>query len=92
MCQGCMLTTYLTDIQNILGEMLDYNKGKLALCCQKNINTLKYVDDITLMTRRKQDLWNLLFERKGEGAENNLLNVKKNKTKIMSTSNASQRQ
>ena len=48
----------------------------------KNINNLRYVDDITLITERKQELKSLLMKVK-EGSEKVGLKLNIQKTKIM---------
>ena len=50
----------------------------------KNINNLRYVDDITLITERKQELKSLLMKVK-EGSEKVGLKLNIQKTKIMAS-------
>ena len=51
----------------------------------RNINNLRYADDITLMVESEEELKNLLMKVKEEGKKNGLkLNIQK--TKIMASS------
>ena len=51
--------------------------------CRRNINNLKYVDNMTLMAESKEELKNLLIMVKEESEKANLkLNVKQNKTRL----------
>ena len=66
--QGCVLSPCLF---NLYAEYIMWNAGldeaqagiKIA---RRNINSLRYADDITLMTESKEDLKNLLVKVKEE--------------------------
>ena len=52
---------------------------------RRNINNLRYADDITLMAEREEELKNLLMKVR-EDSENSGLNLNILKTKIMASS------
>ena len=65
-CQGCILSPYLF---NLYAEYIMRNAGldeaqagiKIA---ERNINNLRYVDDITLMAESKEEVKSLLIKVK----------------------------
>ena len=85
--QGCILSPYLF---NFYAEYIMRNAGleeaqagiKIA---QRNINTLRYADDTTLMVESEEELKSLLMKLKEESEKVGLkLNIPK--TKIMASS------
>ena len=85
-CQGCILSPYLF---NLYAEYIMRNAGlgeaeagiKIA---GRNINNLRYADDITLMAEGEEELKSLLMKVKEESEEVGLkLNIQK--TKIMAS-------
>ena len=85
-CQGCILSTCLF---NFNAEYIMRNAGleeaqariKIA---RRNINNLKYANNITLMAESEEELRNLLTKVKEE-SEKVELNLKIQKTKIMAS-------
>ena len=85
-CQGCILSLCLF---NLYAEYIMRNAGldeaqagiKIA---GRNINNLRYADDITLMAESKEELKSLLMKMKGE---NEKVSLKHNiqKTKMMAS-------
>ena len=84
--QGCLLSPYLF---NLYAEYIIQNAGldeaqagiKIA---GRNINNLRYTDDITLMAESQEELKSLLMKVKGESEKVGLkLNIQK--TKIMAS-------
>ena len=75
---------YLTYMQSTSRETLGWMKHKLkSRLLVRNINNLRYADDITLMTESKE-LKSLLMKLKEEGKKVGLkLNIQK--TKIMAS-------
>ena len=85
-CQGCTLSLCLF---NLYAEYIMQNAGldeaqagiKIA---RRNINTLGYADDTTLMAESKEELRNLLMKMKEESEKVGLkLNIQK--TKLMAS-------
>ena len=73
---------YLTYAENIMRNAgLEAAQARIKIA-GKNINNLRYVDDITLITERKQELKSLLMKVK-EGSEKVGLKLNIQKTKIM---------
>ena len=66
--------------------MLGWRKHKLGIkIARRNINNLRYANDTTLMTERKEELKSLLMKVKGESEKVGLkLNIQK--IKIMASS------
>ena len=82
-CQGCIL---LPCLLNLYAEYIMRNAGleesqagiKIA---GRNINNLRYADDITLMTESKEELKSLLIELKEESEKAGLkLNIQETKS------------
>ena len=74
---------YLTYMQSTSWEMLDWMKHKLEIKISgRNINNLRYADDIILMAESKEELKSLLMKVK-EGSEKVVLKLNIQKTKIM---------
>ena len=85
-CQGCILSPCLS---NFYAEYIMRNAGleeaqsgiKIA---RRNINNLRYADDITLMAESEEELKSLLMKVKVESEKASLkLNIQK--TKIMAS-------
>ena len=83
-CQGCILSPYLF---NLYAEYIMWNAGlneakagiKIA---GRNINNIRYADDITLMAKSEEELKTFLMKVKEESEKVSLeLNIQK--TKIM---------
>ena len=76
---------YLTYMQSTSCEMPDCMKHKLeSRLPRRNINYLRYADDITLMAENKEELKSLLLKVKEESEKVGLkLNIQK--TKIMAS-------
>ena len=87
-CQGCILSAGLF---NLYAEYIIQNAGldeaeagiKIA---GRNINDLRYPDDITLMAESKEELKSLLMRRVKEESEKVGLKLNIQKTKIMASS------
>ena len=70
-CQGCILSPYLF---NLYAEYIMWNAGldeaqagiKIA---GRNINSLRYADDTTLMPESKEELQSLLMKIKEESGK-----------------------
>ena len=86
--QGCILSPCLF---NLYAEYIMQNAGldetqagiKIA---GKNLNSLRYADDTTLMSESKEELKSLLMKVKEESEKVGLkLNIQKTKTKIMAS-------
>ena len=86
-CQGCMLSPCLF---NLYTEYIMQNAGldeaqpgiKIA---RRNINSLRYADDTTMMAESEEELKSLLMKVKQESEKDGLkLNIQK--TKIMACS------
>ena len=75
---------YLTYAENIMRNAgLEAAQARIKIA-GKNINNLRYVDDITLITERKQELKSLLMKVK-EGSEKVGLKLNIQNTKIMAS-------
>ena len=70
---------YLTYMQNTSCEMPDWMNHKLVVkFAGRNINSLRYADDTTLMAESKEELKSLLMRLKDESEKAGLkLNIKK---------------
>ena len=76
---------YLTYMQSTSWEILGWMKHKLeSRLLEKNINSLRYSDDTTLMAESEEELKSLLMKVKEE-SEKVGLNVNNQKTKIMAS-------
>src|SRR5574337_1258641 len=67
-CQGCILSLclfslYAEDI--MLNARLDESQAGIKIA-RRNINSLRYTDDTTLMAESEEELKSLLFRVKGE--------------------------
>ena len=73
--QGCILSKCLF---NLYAEYIMKNAG-LDEDCGRNINNLRYTDDITLMTESKEKLKSLLMKVKEESEKSGLkLSIQQN--------------
>ena len=85
--QGCLLSPCLFNLyaEHIMrNARLDELQARIKIG-GRNINNLRYADDITLMTESKEELKSLLMRVKDESERTSLkLNIKK--TKIMASS------
>ena len=85
-CQGCILSTYLF---NFYAEYIMRNAGLVEAqagikIARRNINNLRYADDITLMAESEEDLKSLLMKVQEESEKAGLkLNIQK--TRIMAS-------
>ena len=85
-CQGCILSPCLF---NFYAEYIMWNTGLDATqarikIVRRNINSLRYADDTTLMTESEEELKNLLMKVNEESEKAGLkLNIQK--TKIMAS-------
>ena len=71
---------YRTFMQTTSCEMPDWMKHKLESSPGRNINNLRYADDITLMAESKEELKSLLMKVKQESEKAGLkLNIQKMK-------------
>ena len=69
---------YLTYVQSTSCEMLGWMKHKLE--SRRNVNNLRYADDITLTAESEEELKSLLMKVKEESERTGLkLNIQKNK-------------
>ena len=86
-CQGCILSPCLFNLYAefiMRNARLDEAQAGIKIV-RRNINNLRYADDITLMTESKEELKSLLMKVKEESEEVGLqLNIQK--TKIMASS------
>ena len=79
--QGCLLSPCLF---NLYTELIMRNTGLDELqagikISRRNVNSLRYADDTTLMAESKEELKNLLMRVKEESEKANLkLNIKEN--------------
>ena len=65
-------------MQSTSWETLDWKKHKLIKIARRNINNLRYADDITLMAESKEELKSLLMKVKEKSEKAGLkLNVQK---------------
>ena len=77
---------YLTYMKSTTCEMLSWMKNKLEIkIAGRNINNLKYADDITLIAESEEELKSLLMKVK-EKCEKAGLKLNIQKTKIMAFS------
>ena len=87
-CQGCILSSYLY-LCNLYAEYIMQNAGldeaqaglKIA---RRNINNLRYADDITLMAESEEELKSLLMKMKEEWKS--WLKTQHSKSNIMASS------
>ena len=76
---------YLTYMQCTSGKMLGWMKHKLGIrIAGRNINNLRYADDMTLMAESEEELKSLLMKVKG-GTEKVGLKLNIKKMKIMAS-------
>ena len=59
---------YLTSMQSMSSETLDWKKHKLESIARRNINHLRYADDSTLMAESEEELKSLLMKEESEEA------------------------
>ena len=80
--KGCILSPCLFNFYSeyiIRNAQLDEAQGGIKIS-RRNINTLKYVDDFTLMAEREEELKSLLMKVKEESEKAHLrLNIQKMK-------------
>ena len=77
---------YLAYMQSILWEMLDWMKHRPGIkIARRNINSLRYADDITVMAESKVEIKSILMKVK-EKSENVGLKLNIQKTKIVAWS------
>ena len=82
--------TYMQSISCVRNVRLDETQAGIKIA-RRNINNLRYADDITLMTESKEALKSLLMKVKEESEKAGLeLNIQK--TKIMASSSITSRQ
>ena len=82
-CQGCVLSSSLFDLyaEYIMGSAgLDESQAGIKIA-GRNINNLRYADDITLMTENLEELKSFLMKVKEE-SEKAGLKLNSQKTKI----------
>ena len=80
----CSHSAYLTSMQSTSCEMPGWMKHKLESRSGRNIDNLRYADDITLMAESDKDLRSLLMKVKRESEKVGLkLNIQK--AKIMTS-------
>ena len=83
-CQGCILSPWLFNLHAeyiIWNARLDEAQARIKIA-GRNINNLRYADDITLMAEREEELKSLLMKVKEESEKVGLkLNIQR--TKIM---------
>ena len=85
--QGCMLSPYLfnLDAEYIMwNARLDEAQAGIMIA-RRNINDLRYADDITLMAERQEE-WKSLLMKVKEDSEKAGLKLNIQKTKIMASS------
>ena len=80
--QGCILSPCLF---NLYAEYIMWNAQAGIKIAGRNINSLRYADDTTLMTESKEELKNLL-EKVKEESKKAVLKLSLQKTKIMASS------
>ena len=85
-----MIFTTNSILLNIWNAKLDENQAGIKVA-RRNINNLRYADDITLMAESKEELKSLLMKVKEE-SENVGLKLNIQKTKIMASSSINSRQ
>ena len=85
-CQGCILSPYLFNLRAeciMRNAGLDESQAGIKIA-GRNINNLRYADDITLKAESEEELKSLLMKVKGENKKSGLkLNIQK--TKIMAS-------
>ena len=74
-------SAYLTYMQSTSCEMPSWMKHKIA---RRNVNNLRYTDDITLMAESKEELKSLLM-KVNEESEKVALKLNIQKTKVMAS-------
>ena len=67
-CQGCILSPCLFNLKTvyIMRNAVLYEAQAGMKIAGRNINNLRYADDITLMAERKEELKSLLMKEKEE--------------------------
>ena len=85
-CQGCILSLYLLNFYAeyiMRNTVLEEAQGGIKIA-RRNINSLRYADDTTLMAESEEELKSLLLKVKEESEKSGLkLNIQK--TKIMAS-------
>ena len=83
-CQGCILSPCLFNLDYIMwNARLDEAQAGIKIA-RRNINNLRYTDDITLMAESEEELKSLLMKVKEE-SEKAGLNLNTQKTEIMAS-------
>ena len=84
--QGCILSPCLFNLYAeyiMWNARLDEAQAGIRIS-RRNINSLRYTDDTTLMAENEEELKGLLMKVKEESEKTGLLNIQK--TKIMASS------
>ena len=80
-CQGCILSPCLFNLYAeyiIWNAKLDEAQAGIKIA-RRNINNLRYADDITLMAESEEELMSLLMKMKEKSEKTGLnLNIEKN--------------
>ena len=86
-CQGCVLSPYLFNLHaEYIVQNVGVDEAQAGIkTARRNINNLRYADDITLTAESEEELKSLLIKVKEESEKADLkLNIQK--TKIMTSS------
>ena len=86
-CQGCILSLCLVNFYTeciMQNARLDEEQAGIKIA-SRNINNLRFADDITLIAESKEELKSLLMKVKDK-SENFVLKLNIQKTKIMASS------